>query len=142
MIESIVKPKRPIGDDWSFATWWTMPPAMAARGYPTEPWWNERHGLFALSAVEVIREKPEAERWPEFHISISHTRGRCTRHEAEFVLRAFGLEDATEDNHVPSGKVRNFWRPVADHLSGRECSCVETEPAIREDKGEFVWRPA
>jgi hypothetical protein len=31
---------------------------------------------------------------------------------------------------------------VADHLSGYECPCQETEPAIREDKGDFVWRAA
>jgi hypothetical protein len=43
-------------------------------------------------------------------------------------------------NHVPSGRVRNFWRPVADHLSGYECPCVADEPAIREDKGDYVWR--
>ena len=35
---------------------------------------------------------------------------------------SFGVEGALEDNHVPGGLVRNFWRPVADHLEGRECS--------------------
>ena len=45
-----------------------------------------------------------------------------------------------EDNHVPGGFVRNFWRPVADRFSGYECACVATEPAIVEDKGDFVWR--
>ena len=40
----------------------------------------------------------------------------------------------------PNGCVRNFWRPVADHLSGYECPCVEHEPAMVEDKGDYVWR--
>lgn len=52
-----------------------------------------------------------------------------------------GLEGAEEDNHVPHGKVRNFWRPVAELLVGKECECKAEEPVIREDKGDFIWRP-
>ncbi|AHC47973.1 hypothetical protein AX27061_3513 [Achromobacter xylosoxidans NBRC 15126 = ATCC 27061] len=56
------------------------------------------------------------------------------------MLDEFDLIDANEDNHVPSGRVRNFWRPVADRWAGYECPCQENEPAMREDKGDFVWR--
>lgn len=71
---------------------------------------------------------------------MSKNQRRCTSAEASFVLHHFGLEDAREDNHVPSGMVRNFWRPVNDNLSGYECPCVDEEPAMREDKGDFIWR--
>ena len=73
-------------------------------------------------------------------MSVSYHGSRCDTAAAKWVKRQFNLEDATEDNHVPGGVVRNFWRPVADNLSGYQCPCVKTEPAIREDKGDFVWR--
>jgi hypothetical protein len=81
------------------------------------------------------------------HISISKqlpngTGGRCDSNEAKCVLVQFGLDGAEEDNHVPHGIVRNFWRPLADRLVGLECPCKENEPEIREDKGDIVWRPA
>ena len=84
-------------------------------------------------------------RGPEYHLSISRqhrTLGtrRCTSEEARWVLVQFRLEGAKEDNHVPGGMVRNFWRPVADHLVGRECLCVADENAISEDRGDFIWR--
>jgi hypothetical protein len=66
---------------------------------------------------------------------------RCDSNEAKWVLDQFGLEGAEEDNHVPFGIVRNFWRPVADKLVGIECQCKAEEPEIREDKGDFIWRP-
>jgi hypothetical protein len=96
-----------------------------------------------MSAVEFIDDGKVA--GPEYHLSISRqhpTLGtrRCSSVEARWVLKQFRLEEATEDNHVPGGLVRNFWRPVADPMVGRECPCVEVENAIREDKGDYVWR--
>jgi hypothetical protein len=109
-------------------------------GYPVEAW-EHTSGLFVLSAVEVAVDKPgETPLGPEYHLSISMNGGRCSSADALFVLAAFGLSDAKEDNHVPNGHVRNFWRYVADNLSGYECACVDNEPAIKEDKGDFVWR--
>jgi hypothetical protein len=96
-----------------------------------------------IAAVEYINDgKADG---PEYHLSISRqhrTLGtqRCSSTEARWVMVQFALDGAKEDNHVPGGKVRNFWRPVADPLVGRECSCVETENAIAEDKGDYVWR--
>ena len=83
----------------------------------------------------------------EYHISISKpvrpgVTKRCDSNEARWVLSQFNLEGAEEDNHVPGGRVRNFWRPVANSLVGIECECKESEPAIIEDKGDFVWRVA
>ena len=138
--ETIIRPKYPTGPGWRQAVWWTCPPQLAALGYPVEPW-EHSDGFFVLSAVEVAKAEPGAEPLgPEYHLSISRYGQRCTSQEARAVLLAFGLEDATEDNHVPSGRVRNFWRPVADHLAGYECPCVDAEPAVREDKGDYVWR--
>lgn len=138
--QSIITPKRPSAAGWRLATWWKCPPQLSAFGYPVEAW-EHPDGLFALSAVEVAVPAPgEPLLGPEYHLSISRNGHRCTSQEARAVLAAFGLSDAREDNHVPRGLVRNFWRPVADRLSGYECQCTESEPAMVEDKGDFVWR--
>lgn len=131
---SIIQPKQPQG------TGWVEQDASALQSpYPLKAWAHEC-GLFCLSAVEVANEVGQPELGAEYHLSISMNGQRCTSAEASFALNAFNLNDAKEDNHVPSGKVRNFWRPVADHLSGYECPCVNDEPAIKEDKGDYIWR--
>jgi hypothetical protein len=140
MIGSIIKPKRPAWPAWRPAAWWTCPPELAALGYPVEAWEHPETGMFALSAVEVAREPGEPDLGPEYHLSVSRGGERCSAADARWVLGQFGLVDAKEDNHVPGGRVRNFWRPVADGLSGYECPCIDDEPAMREDKGDFVWR--
>jgi hypothetical protein len=138
--ESIINPKQPTGEGWRRASWWRCPPELAALGYPVEAW-EHASGLFVLSAVEVTTPEPGAlELGPEYHLSVSFYGERCTGAQAAWVLGQFDLIDAKEDNHVPSGRVRNFWRPVADGLSGYECPCVEREPEVREDKGDYVWR--
>lgn len=147
MTESLVKPKRPKGPGWEFATWWKMPPEMAAMGYPVEPWYHAEHMIFVLSAVEVATTpKGEEDLGPEYHLSMSRAfrsgPERLSRDAARWVLKQFGMEDATEDNHVPHGKVRNWWLPVAEKFAGYECPCVDSEPAIKEDKGDFIWRGA
>jgi len=137
--ESIIQPKRPTGPGWARETRWVCPPQLRELGYPVEAW-QHRFGLFVLSAVEVAREPGKPDLGPEYHLSVSMSGQRCSLADAVWVLGEFGLADAKEDNHVPSGKVRNFWRPVADSLSGYECPCVDHEPTIHEDKGDFVWR--
>lgn len=139
MIQSLIQPKRPTGKGWKIAKWWVCPPQLAALGYPVEPWIHE-NGLFVLSAVEVTDQPDEMPLGPLYHVSITRNSTRATGAEAAWVIEQFGMSDAEEDNHVPGGKVRNFWRPVADHLSGYECPCKEDEPVIKEDKGDFEWR--
>lgn len=137
---SIINPKRPTKSGWSRSIGWKCPPQLAAMGYPIEAW-EHQNGMFVLSAVEVPTPEPGSEPLgPEYHVSVSNGGHRCTSAEALWVLAQFDLTDATEDNHVPSGRVRNFWRPVADRLSGYVCPCQEHEPAMREDKGDYVWR--
>lgn len=140
MTESIINPKRPNGPGWRRESGWIAPRQLAELGYPVEAWTHYENGIFALSAVEVANEPGKMALGPEFHLSISNNGQRCTTADALWALAQFDLLDAKEDNHVPGGKVRNFWRPVADHLSGYECPCVEDEPAIRENKGDYVWR--
>jgi hypothetical protein len=113
-------------------------------GFPSRAFVHKSN-LAVISAVEVASE-PGMDKGFEYHVSISKQfpaglSGRCDSNEAKWVLDQFGLDGAEEDNHVPHGIVRNFWRPVADQLVGIECPCKEEEPAIREDKGDFVWRP-
>ena len=139
-MDSVIQPKRPVVQGWRLARGWACPPPLVELGYPVQAWEHPSSGLFALSAVEVASEPGKPELGPEYHLSVSMSGQRCTAADALFVLVSFGLEDAKEDNHVPSGRVRNFWRPVADSLSGYECPCAADEPTMREDNGDFVWR--
>lgn len=138
-MESIIKPKRPTGPGWQRDAAWQCPQGLLALGYPVEAY-GHVDGIFVLSAVEVANEPGKVSLGPEYHLSMSLNGGRCSSADAVWTLGQFDLVDAKEDNHVPNGRVRNFWRPVADHLSGYECPCVDIEPAIREDKGDYVWR--
>lgn len=141
---SIIQPKRPKGIGWT--KFKGVVPSLEGTGFPYESWTHRESGIKVISSVEVAAEKVGVPALgPAFHISISQNGGRggrCTSAMALWVLDQFDCTDALEDNHVPSGFVRNFWRYVADNLSGMECPCTETEPAIREDKGDFVWRGA
>lgn len=139
MIQSIVALKQPVGPGWTLQKQWKPPADLVALGYPVQAWLHAS-GLFVLSAVEVAHEPDGPDLGPEYHVSVSLRGARCSSADALWVLAQFDLTDAIEDNHVPSGRVRNFWRPVSDNLSGYECPCVEHEPVVREDKGDFVWR--
>lgn len=141
---SIVAPKAPKGRLWTPGEL-PVDPSWNS-GYPHALWICYQRGLFVVSAVEKVQPAPgEEDVGPEYHLSISrrdprHGIARCSSSDARWVLAQFDLEDATEDNHVPGGKVRNFWRPVADRFSGIICPCQDEEPAMREDRGDFVWR--
>lgn len=139
---NIINPKRPSGPGWVRHP---LTPAFAAQvaqmgGFPTETWAHEQVMLWCISSVEVAKEPGQPELGPEYHLSVSMMGERCSPAQAAWALAQFGLTDAREDNHVPHGKARNYWRPVADRLSGYECPCVAEEPAVREDNGSFVWR--
>lgn len=141
MIESIIKPKRPHGPGWRQIKGVALP--IDANGYPYEIWAHDGNGLGVISTVEVASEAPGVEPLgPAYHVSVSAFGQRCTSADAVWMLGQFDLTDAQEDNHVPNGRVRNFWRYVSDGLSGHVCACVDVEPAIREDKGDYVWRGA
>lgn len=138
MIESVIKPKRPKGTGWVEME---APPSVLTLGYPAQAWFHREGQLKVISAVEVAHDPHDIEKGPEYHVSVSKYPGqRCSRNEARFVLKAFDMEHADEDNHVPNGIARNFWKPVAEKLIGHVCPCKDEEPAMIEDKGEFVWR--
>lgn len=140
MIESIIKPKRPTALGWRRIRDIANFP-LAKEGYPFEVWAHDANGLGVISAVEVASEQVGMPALgPAYHLSVSAFGQRCSSADAVWTLGQFDLIDAKEDNHVPNGKVRNFWRYVADNLSGIECPCVAEEPAIVEDKGDYVWR--
>lgn len=142
---SVISPKRPIGPDWEAVKGQAeaaIKRAMAT-SYPVDIWVHRERRLLVLSALEVVKDPRDIERGPEYHLSVSRLSGRrCSSEEARYALAQFDLSEAEEDNHVPHGFVRNFWRPVNDNLVGLECPCKESEPTIREEKGDFVWRPA
>lgn len=127
----IISPLIPKGRDWV-----EISASAMNTDWPTRAFQYKE--LCVISAVEV----PDQEIGFEYHISISKNgRQRCDSNAAKWVLEQFGLDGWEEDNHVPYGMVRNFWRPVAENLVGMECKCKEEEPAIIEDKGDYVWRP-
>ncbi|MEM9760031.1 MAG: hypothetical protein AAF933_12395 [Pseudomonadota bacterium] len=146
--QSVIPPKQPTtGDGWQYRC---QAPAAVLGGYEGHYWtYLQPCGdvLVVISSLEVARENHELEGRPYYHLSLSkRTRQspnvamRASRNEARFVRKAFDMLDAEEDNHVPSGMVRNYWLPVAENLIGKECPCKDEEPAIVEDKGEYVWR--
>lgn len=157
MIESVIKPLRP--QVQGRARWFEEPFSKAdlaklrrnsAVGvYPLERWLEYGSDVVVLSAVEVAVDKDGSSNGPEYHLSVSRTtwpNGRYTptrvdTNLAKWVLAEFGLDGAEEDNHVPHGVVRNFWRPVASGLIGKECKCKAEEVVIKEMKGDFIWRP-
>lgn len=137
-VASVIQPKAPTGRGWELNT--HLAPRLPIDG-AYECWLHPGSDLFVISAVEVASEAPGMPSLgPAYHLSVSQHGRRCTSADAQWVLGQFDLTDAREDNHVPSGRVRNFWRYVADHLSGIECPCTATEPVMREDKGDYVWR--
>lgn len=138
-VESIIRPKQPQGDSWIAGG---TPPQWVTLGYAGETWYYPDRKLQVISAVEVAEEEPgKANLGPTYHVSISRGKGRrCSSNDVRFVLTAFGMQDAEEDNHVPGGFVRNFWLSVNENLIGVDCPCKASEPAIVEDKGDFVWR--
>ncbi len=127
--ESIIKPLSPIKGDWI-----EIDASRMGSPFPTRAF--QHNHLCVISAVE----SPEGE--PEYHISITkNENARCSSQDAKWVLCQFSKDGWEEDNHVPFGKARHFWRPVAENNVGIECPCKEEEPAIVEDKGDYVWRP-
>ena len=136
-VKSIIQPKRPNGEGWVFGG---NTPASVTLGYEGEYWLYPSEGITVISAVEVARDPGDIEKGPEYHVSVSQNRARIDRNGTRFVLKAFDMTDADEDNHVPNGFVRNFWMPVAEHLRGHVCPCKNEEPAMVEDKGDFIWR--
>lgn len=141
-ILTIIKPKRPTGAGWRRLA---DPSKQVTLGFDGESYFHVDSGLFVISAVEVAKDADGIDRGPEYHVSVSQSGHmgpprRCTSGDAMWVIAAFDMLDAEEDNHVPNGVVRNFWRPVADRLVGIECACKDAEPVMREEKGDYIWR--
>jgi hypothetical protein len=137
-IRSIVQALVPKGDGWM-----EFPgDPRISNGGPLRCFLH-KSGLVVFSAVEYVHDTGQ-EPAQEYHLSVSERTEfgpkRCSGMQARWVLREFNADGALEDNHVPSGKVRNFWRPVAEPLVGLVCPCNEEEPAIVDDKGDFIWR--
>lgn len=153
-LPAILQPLRPKGGGWMRCE--NLPPEFyeregIARPYVLERWYNRGHEVLAFTAIESVTKEGTAVDRLEYHISVSGRRQidadgnfgppyRVSRSRAAWTLRCFGFEDGLEDNHVPGGLVRNFWRPLNEKEIGEVCKCVDAEPAIREMKGDYVWR--
>lgn len=137
---SIIKPLQPKGAGWAQIP---TPRQMLAHGSNAVEVWKYKEQFAVISAVEMAEaEGPSSPLELHYHVSISGpNQTRVDSNDVRWVLGQFGMDGAEEDNHVPYGFVRNFWRPVNENRIGIECACKEDEPAIRENKGDFVWRP-
>lgn len=138
----LIQPMRPTGKGWERVDW-PINAELARKAYVIERYYNRAHEVQVLTAIEMVGG--EGEPRAEYHVSITGLRWekpphRCSDALARWVLKEFNFTDYAQDNHVPGGIVRNYWRPVAQNLAA-QCHCVETEPKITEDKGDFVWRP-
>jgi len=137
--ESIVKPKKPKADGWKIIQ--ADIQELDGCGYPHEIYFHAENNLGVISSVEVAHNPGQKDLGPEYHVSVSRAdRTRCSSADALWVVDQFDMDDSDEDNHVPGGFVRNFWKPVTESLIGHVCPCKETESAIKEDKGDFIWR--
>lgn len=146
-LPAIIQPFRPKGGGWVRwpADWQNWNPGGFAP-YVIERWYNRGQELQVISAIERVNPEDVGGARLEYHLSVTGLkyRGpgpyRVSESRARFALKCFGFDGSTQDNHVPGGLARNYWRPVEDRLQGQECPCVETEPAMREMKGDYVWR--
>jgi hypothetical protein len=94
--------------------------------------WENSLGIIALSSIHVIDGKEQ------YHLSFSDQGERLPAGVMEAILRQWGALAFEEDNHVPNGKVRNFWWIVGRDLP-QICPCKnEEEP--HEEEGGYVWR--
>ena len=144
--QSVIRPLRP--KNINPTEWHSQP--FGDDGYI----WDHKSGFRMISALSAVKdpEHPEQD-GPHYHVSMSMFAfvaglpvgpSRIDSQAAADRLRLHfpDFHGWEEDNHVPDGQVRNFWLPVDENRRGVECFCKQHEPAIREDKGDFVWRPA
>jgi hypothetical protein len=140
-VPSIVQTLRPKGGGWVEIK---VPPSILSMGGVARGYLHKPSGIVVFSAVEVAFDAVCD--GPEYHLSISRRRSnqvsRVDSNDARWVVQCFGCDGAREDNHVPFGLVRNSWRPVAGDWVGVKCRFEDEEPAVVEDKGDFVWRVA
>lgn len=95
--------------------------------------WENAMNVIAISSIHEIDGKPQ------YHVSFSDRGVRIAQGWMEALLKQWQIEDFEEDNHVPNGQVRNYWKPFDPEL--KECQCKQTE-VPHEEEGGYVWREA
>jgi len=118
--------KHPKTGDWVFDVMVRFPQGhLGAR-------WVHRTGIMVLSSVDDVRD-----RGPEFHMSVTYRGGVASAEHVRVALEAFDMAGSDEDNHVPNGRVRNFWLPV-----NRDVGLCECKDEKLHERGEYAWRDA
>lgn len=125
---NVIEPKRPRHNSWKH-----IDTIQSIDGGDIERW-AHTSGLLVLTSVEA----PEPHIGAEYHISVTNRGQRCTSNQAKFALKAFGMEHSDEDNHTLIA--RNYWQPVVDSKAEYVCPCKAKEPAIKLNKGDFIYR--
>lgn len=93
--------------------------------------WENSMGARAISSIHEIDGKPQ------YHVSFSHQGQRINHGWMEPLLKQWNIESFEEDNHVPNGKVRNFWKSFDPEQ--KQCRCKDIEEP-HEEVGGYVWR--
>lgn len=139
----ILQPIRPTKGVW---IQWEVSGALEQQCYAVERYYNQALEVQVITAIEALEQPDRSTRF-EYHISVTGCRAqthrvyRCSDQTAKCALEMFGFTNYAEDNHVPGGLARNYWRPVVE-TQDPGCECFDTEPKIIEDKGDYIWRHA
>lgn len=100
-----MKALSPKGEGWIRKGFQTNPRIpKSARGWEHLP-----TGALVLSSAEPSG----VDGGMEYHLSVSKYVGRSSTDECMFALRAFGMDNAQEDNAAGlDGEIRHFWQAV------------------------------
>jgi len=136
---------RPPSEQWE--QWPVSVAGFEVKPIVAERYYCESHRVQVITSLECVQPEDGTPARVEYHLSVSaiDVDGSVMRADeqlAQWALRQFGFAGGLQDNHVPSGRVRNYWRPIADPLQGQECPCVDDEPAMIEMQGDYTWRGA
>lgn len=120
--------RRPRTREWSRAEFIPVPCVSASA-------WRagEIYVLSTLIHADLPRGGGQGLQW---HMSISRSGKRPKPHQVRRVLRAFGMEEAENDNHHP-GVAQNYFM-VVDPAGRVGCECKVEEETIVESDG-FRW---
>ena len=129
-----MKPKKPKNQKE-----WFVQKSTLIDGFSNMSYFHKEKKLQVISSFGRADGILEGVMHDQFHVSISKKGERCSIAEANWVLGQFDMLNAIEDNHVPFGKVRNFWKPIEQEFVGIKCTCEGKSPRIVEGDRDMVY---
>jgi len=99
-------------------------------------WWR-LGSLRVLSGMDGMKSAVDKSTVPHWHVSVSRIGGHPSDADVAVVRKAFGMNDAEEDNHEP-GRARHLFLAI-DPAHRAPCECNTAEMTIVEANGH-VWK--